>query len=339
VKYTFGISIEPNWPVRCSIEIATLSERLGFANLWVPDSGPMPPYSDAIVTLSAIAAATSKIKIGSAILNFYTRNPALLASSFMALSDLAGKRNSSKSRVILGLGVGAEFNVAKLGVTERKGMMDEMREAIESIRELFQGKLVTVRTDSFVIDGVSLGKSPVQIPIYLGTGSPKGLRLAGGLADGVILADRIPQDIEKSLELVILGIGYASRKRSEVEIVDSVVISVDENPERARKAAAVTCAYLVAWMEDDKAEKHGIDLKTKAKIGELIARGEEAAARKLVTRHMIDLLTVSGNVQDCIEKCREYLKFDVDQLVFCEPFGLKPLESIRTIGTKIVPKL
>ena len=55
-KHSFGISIEPNWPVKYSTEIALLAEKLGFANVWVPDGGPMPPYSDAIVTLSGIAA-------------------------------------------------------------------------------------------------------------------------------------------------------------------------------------------------------------------------------------------------------------------------------------------
>src|ERR1700730_16107842 len=120
-KPSFGISVEPNWSIRYSTDIALLAEKLGFANVWVPDSGPMPPYSDTIVALTAIAAATSKIKIGSAILNFYTRNPAQLASAFMALSDLAGKSSARNSRVILGIGLGSEYNVAKFGITDRTG--------------------------------------------------------------------------------------------------------------------------------------------------------------------------------------------------------------------------
>jgi 5,10-methylenetetrahydromethanopterin reductase len=331
--------VEPNWTVKHSMDIAVLAEKLGFTNVWVSDGGPMPPYSDPIVSLSGIATATSRIKLGSAILNFYTRNPALLASAFMALSDLAGKRNARRSRVILGIGVGSDYNVAKFGITDRKGRLDALREAIETIQELFQGKEVDVRTDAFVIDAVSLSKSPTQIPIYVGTGSPRGLRLAGEIADGVILTDRIPADIEKSVDSIILGIGLSSRKRRDIEIVDSVVISVDENRERARRAASVTCAYLVAWMDDKKAEQHGIDLKAKRRIAELIEKGEEAAAGKNITRDMIDLLTVSGNVEDCIEKCKDYLRYDVDQLAICEPFGPKPLQAIRTIGTKIVPKL
>ena len=74
-----------------------LAERLGFSNIWVPDSGPAPPYSDTIVTLAAIASATSRIKFGSAVLNFYTRNPAWIASSFLALSDLGRSKIAGRS--------------------------------------------------------------------------------------------------------------------------------------------------------------------------------------------------------------------------------------------------
>ncbi|MDA4111076.1 MAG: LLM class flavin-dependent oxidoreductase [Thaumarchaeota archaeon] len=339
-KLAFGISIEPNWSVNFSREVAVLSEKLGFDNVWVPDGGPMPPYSDPIVTLSAIASDTSRIKLGSSILNFYTRNPALLASAFMALSDLGtGGKKACPQRAILGIGIGSDYNVAKFGITERKGVVDELREAIESIRELFEGKEVTVRTDAFVIDDVSLSKSAKKIPIYVGAGSPKSLRLAGEIADGVILTDRIPSDIEQSVDPVILGIGYSSRKRSAVEIVDSVVISLDEDRQKAKRKATSTCAYLVAWMNDQKAEKHEIDLKTKKRISEFINRGDEASASRLVDRKMVDLLTASGNVEDCIEKCREYIKNDIDQLAFCEPFGPKVAESIENIAKKVIPKL
>ena len=102
---------------------------------------------------------------------------------------------------------------------------------------------------------------------------------------------------------------------------------------------AVTCAYLVAWMYEEKAEQHGIEVKTKKRISELIDHGDEAGAAKMVDRKMIDLLTVSGNVEDCIEKCKEYLKYDVDQLAFCEPFGPRPVHSIEIIAKKVIPRL
>jgi 5,10-methylenetetrahydromethanopterin reductase len=337
--HRFGISLEPSWPVWESVGLAGRAEELGFSCVWVPDSGPAPPYSDPIVTLSAIAARTTKIRLGTAILNFYTRNPASIASSFLALSDLASRKERADQRAILGIGVGSPQNLSKFGIGGREGVIEELGEAIESIRELFQGKEVNVRTDSFTIDHVILSKAENKIPIYVGSNSPRGLRLAGGKADGVILTDRIPSDIGESLKRIDLGIGDELRDRSDLEIVDSVVISLDEDRERARRAAKATCAYLVAWMSEESAAHHGIDIARKKRITDFIDGGDEVSASRLVDRRMLDLLTASGDLDDCLSKCREYLSYDLDQIAFCEPFGPNRRKSIEAIGRRLIVKL
>jgi len=338
---SFGISIEPTWRIGYCVELAKLAEKLGFSTAWVPDGGPAPPYSDAIVTLSAIAASTNRIRLGSAIVNFYTRNPAWIASSFSALSDLASgsKPASSKQRMILGLGGGSPYNVSKFGIHKRSGMLADLREAVESIRELFEGKEVTVLTDHYAIEGVSLSKLRKRIPIHIGAAGPKMLRLAGEIADGVILTDRVASDLERSIEPVILGIGTASRRRSDLQITNSVVISVDESRSKALNAARATCAYLVAWTTDEKAQALGFGVLVKNKIASFINAGDEGSAGKLVDEKMIASLTVSGTVEDCIEKCREHLSHDIDHLAFCEPFGPKPESSISRIAKELIPKL
>ena len=335
----YGISIEPTWRINFSVELARLAEKLGFSNAWVPDGGPAPPYSDSIVTLSAIAASTENIKFGSAILNFFTRNPAWIASSFLALSDLGAWRNKALQRAVLGLGLGAPYNVAKFGITKRSGMNDQLREAVESIRELLDGKEVTARTDSFAIEQVMLSKSRKKIPIHIGSQGAKGLRLAGEIADGVILTDRIADDIEESMKHVTLGLADGSRTRKDLEITNSVVISIDENRAKAKNAARATCAYLVAWMNNDKARAYQIDLEAKSKIAAFINSGDESSAAKLVDEKMLDLLTVSGNAEECVAKCREQLAHGIDQIAFCEPFGPNPVTSINLIARQVIRKI
>lgn len=343
---TFGISIEPSWPLDYSIRISKLAEKLQFSYVWVPDGGPSPPYSDTIVTLTAIAATTSKIKFGSSVVNFYTRNPASIASAFLALSDLGSRSRSNGranmrnyQRAIVGIGVGSDWNLSRFGITNRHGVIEQLREAIESIQELFNGKEVTVRTDGFAIESVTLSKSPKKIPIYVGSNSPKGLRLSGEIADGVILTDRIPSDCEESLEHITLGLTSSSRTRRQFDVVNSVVMSLDGDKRKARRAVKPTCAYLVAWLSDGKARSHQIDLNVKAKISEFIRIGDEHSAAKLVDDKMIDLLTAAGDVDDCVSKCKEYLSQDLNQLAFCEPFGPDPEESISLIAKKVIPRL
>jgi 5,10-methylenetetrahydromethanopterin reductase len=342
LKKNFGISIEPSWPISYSLELAALAERRGFSNVWVPDSGPIPPYSDTIVTLSAIASATSRIRFGSAVLNFYTRNPAWIAASFLALADLGRPNNSKKvprQRAILGIGVGSDWNVAKAGITARMARISQLREAIESISELFLGKEVTVRTDAFAIEGVTLSNSKPRIPIYVGTSSPKGLEMAGEMADGLILTNRIPEDTEESMKRVLWGLGNSTRRRKDLEIVNSVVVSVDPDRRKAMRAAKPTCAYLVAWLDDAKAEAHGIALDVKNKISRLLQEGDERSAAKFVDDRMVNLLTASGEPEDCVMKCKEYFARDVDQLALCEPFGPDPKESLDLLARKVIPRV
>jgi len=138
---------------------------------------------------------------------------------------------------------------------------------------------------------------------------------------------------------VTLGLAYSSRKRRDLEVVNSVVVSIDPDREKAMRAVKLTCAYLVSWLRNDRAEVHSIDLAVKNRISEYIRVGEEQAAAKLVDDKMINLLTATGNVNDCIERCNEYLSQDVNQLAFCEPFGPKQKESITMLAKNVIPKL
>ncbi len=354
---TFGISLEPTWRIYDSLKLAMLAERLGFSTVWVPDGGPAPPYSDTIVTLSAIASHTTKIRLGSAVLNFYTRNPAFIASSFLALSDLASSSSSasasvssasgasrksanSSQRAILGIGIGSTYNVSKIGIGKRSGTVTDLREAIESIRELFNDKEVTVRTDSFAIENVLLSKSMRgKIPIHVGAGGPRALRLAGEIADGIILTDRVASDIETSMKPVTMGLTESSRSRKELEVTNSIVISVDENPERAKDLARPTCAYLVSWVDDERASDLGFDLERKQRISKYLSAGDESSAARLVDDKMVSTLTVSGKPSECIEKCREHLAHSIDHLAFCEPFGRNAANGISLIARKVIPGL
>ena len=338
-KHAFGISIEPTWNLDHSVALAKLAERLGFSNVWVPDGGPATPFSDAIVTLTAVVSNTKRIKFGSAILNFYTRNPAMIASSFLALSNLASGPRHLKNRAVLGIGLGSNYNVAKLGIFDRSGVIEELREAIESIRELFEGKEVSVRTDAYVIERVTLSKTSEKIPIYIGSQSPKGLRLAGEIADGVILTNRIASQVEESMKDLTLGLSDGQRDRKDIEVVNSVVVSVSDNRFKARQVAKATCAYLVAWLDEESASEYKIDENSRKKISQFLGAGDEKSASKFVDDRMLDLLTVCGTPQDCVEKCREHLSYGVDQIAFCEPFGPDPFRAITQIARKVVPKL
>ena len=140
---------------------------------------------DAIVPMAAYAATTERIKIGSGVINNWTRNAALIAATFSTLDDLA------PGRTMCGLGVWWEPLATKVGVNRRKPLL-AMRETVDVVRRLLAMEKVTfkgefVQVEDIEIDIVHGDRSPKNVPIYIGATGMKMMELSGEIADGVLL--------------------------------------------------------------------------------------------------------------------------------------------------------
>src|ERR1700719_3118274 len=112
--------------IREGMEYARYAEQRGFEAVWQAGSGLV---RDAIVPMAAFAAVTSRITIGSGVINNWTRNIGLLAATFLTLDDLA------PDRIICGLGAWWDPLAKNVGI-ERKKPMKAMRETIEVMKRL-----------------------------------------------------------------------------------------------------------------------------------------------------------------------------------------------------------
>ena len=116
-----------------AMEYATYAEQRGFEAVWQADSRLV---RDAVVPMAAFATCTDTLKIGSGVVDCWTRNPARLASTFSTLDDLA------PGRVILGIGAWWEPLASKVGV-QRRRPLKAMREIVEACRALLADETVT----------------------------------------------------------------------------------------------------------------------------------------------------------------------------------------------------
>src|SRR5512143_4176723 len=112
--------------LRDGLDIVRYAESRGFEAVWQAESRLV---RNAIVPMGAYAATTERIKIGSGVINNWTRNPALIAATFSTLDDLA------PGRVMCGLGVWWEPLATKVGVNRRKPLQ-AMRETVGVVRRL-----------------------------------------------------------------------------------------------------------------------------------------------------------------------------------------------------------
>ena len=167
----FAFGLVPTSDLESFSQLIAQAEQWGFDTAFVPDQGF---HRDPFVALAHLASTLSRIKLGVAVTNPYTRNPVQIARAAGALADLC------QGRFILGLGAGEVGGLRdKLGAP-RTPFLPVVESAIQAMRDLLDGQRVTVESPAFAIRDVSLEfECPHRIPMYLATTAPDGFRLAG----------------------------------------------------------------------------------------------------------------------------------------------------------------
>ena len=182
-------------------------EELGYDSIWLSDSATLPGPAP-LVALGAIAARTSRLKLGTSVLVAPARNPVLLAKELATLDAL------SEGRVLpaFGLGIDREPEAAAIGVpkAERAARTEE---AIEIVRRLWPGEPVTYEGRFTSLHGVTLSPATTRtsLDIWLGGSSPAALRRSGRLADGWLGSFVSPPELTRCVEQIVAAADAAGR--------------------------------------------------------------------------------------------------------------------------------
>src|SRR5659263_245672 len=284
----FGIEFVPNESVIKLAYYTKLAEENGFDNVWITDH-----YNnrDVYTTLAILAMNTNRIKLGTGVTNPYTRNVAITAQSIGAINELSG------GRAILGIGPGDKATFDAMGI-EWVEPMTTISESITALREFFIEKNVSQDGKRVKIGGAKLAFKTGNIPIYMGAQGPKMLELAGKIADGVLINASHPKDFEFAIKQIEAGAKAAGRDPKSVDVGAYACFSIHKDAEKAKGAAKVVVAFIVAGSPDTVLERHGIDVSAKKNIGDAIAKGDFAGLNALVTDKMICLLYTSPSPRD-----------------------------------------
>jgi 5,10-methylenetetrahydromethanopterin reductase len=293
-------------PIREAMEYVRMAEARGFETVWQAESRLV---REATVPMAAFAATTERIKVGSGVVNTWTRNVGLLAATFATLDDLA------PGRVILGIGAWWEPLASKVGVDRRKPL-EAMREMVDVTRRLlamervtFHGEFVSV-TD-IELDVVHGNRSPRDVPIYVGATGMKMMELAGEIGDGVLLNYLVsPAYNTRALDALAAGAARADRRVEDLDRPQLVVCSLDEDRDRALdRARELVTQYLGQQPHIMKAS--GVDQSLLDDIGRVLTwpAGPEEIRRamKLVPDEVVQMITASGTPDECRAKVREYI--------------------------------
>ena len=210
------------------LELVRLAEDRGYETVWVPEGNGR----DAMSQLTAFAAGTSRIGLGTGILPVFTRTPTLLAMSAGGLGAI------SQKRFILGLGVGHKSSVENGQGVSFSRPMTRLRETVEVVRRLLRGEQVTSSGRVYSFSNASLGFDPVRadVPIYLAALGPKMIELAGEIADGALMTWAAPGYLKTAAHHLRLGAERAGRDPDEVDLASYIRVAVVDNLDQVRPA-------------------------------------------------------------------------------------------------------
>ena len=306
VNSRVGLYLIEKHELRQSIELAQLAEKRGFECVWSGEE--YPPFRaarDSIIPLAAIAAVTKSIRIGTGVLHTWTRNVMTLAMAFATLDEL------SNGRSMLGIGVLWEPMATMMGIV-RKNVLKAMREHVEALHALFDMKTVNVDGEFVKLRNVHLLSKPISIPIYIGATGFHMMRLAGEIADGVLLNYLVsPTYNKQALEFVAKGADKVGRKLTDIDTPQLVACSIDEDADKALDAARrVVTEYL--FLEPHIMKASGIKsdvLETIHKtLGSWPPRPDKLQeALTLVDDELVRSICAAGTAEDCKQKVREYV--------------------------------
>jgi 5,10-methylenetetrahydromethanopterin reductase len=292
--------------IREGMDLVRYAEARGFEAAWQADSRLV---RDCLVPMAAFAAVTDTIKVGSGVVDCWSRNPARLAASFSTLDDLA------PGRVLFGIGAWWDPLARKVGI-DRARPLTAMREIVNVCRALLHNETVSfdgvhVHLDGVELDYVHQERRPKDVPIYIGATGLQMMELTGEIADGVVLNYLVsPAYNLGAMDALERGARKAGRSATDLDRPQLVVCSVDQDRAAALDAARLLVTqYLGQQPHIMKAS--GVPASLLDDIGRVLtwpANHEQVvAASKLVPDDIVQMITASGTPEECRAKVAEYV--------------------------------
>ena len=320
----FSLRLNNDLPVSDYIALAQLAESEGFDQFWVSNDLFL---RSALAILPAVAQATTRIEVGTGILNPYTLNPAEIAMYAAVMDELSGNRFN------LGLAAGAADFLKWVGL-EQTAPLATLRETIEAVRRLLAGE--QAGRDGHILqwndEAYLRFTAPRVTPIYIGAMGPKMLALSGELADGALPLLFPPEHYFEVLPYLEAGMAQRSDELGSPDIAACIWVSLSSNRDAARRVLAHKIAYYGHALGPLILDRLGLSKEDFAPIEQAImVERDEAKAISLVDERMLRIGVVGGP-QDVIERLEPLVAAGAQHLSFGPPLGPDLMEAVRLLG-------
>jgi alkanesulfonate monooxygenase SsuD/methylene tetrahydromethanopterin reductase-like flavin-dependent oxidoreductase (luciferase family) len=321
-----------NYDRKLYLKAAQLADDLGYDSFWLPEAwgyeiGPI---------LTEMALATKRIKLGTGILNVYSRSPGLIAMTAATLDEI------SEGRFILGLGPSGKNVIEGFHGRKFDKPLTQVRDVIRVVRTLLAGgKLSDAHAELVEYRPFTLEMKPKRpkVPIYVAALKPKAIESIGELADGWIPTFRPYERLDEGRKHVIEGAKKAGRDPAEIVTAPFTTVLPLGGGAAAMMAKRILSFYIGGmgeyYIELLSGFGFGDDCK---KIAELYKdKATRAQAAEAVPDKMIEALTISGDPQHCIDELKRRRSFGIDLPILNLPNDM-PWEMVEMFIRGMAPR-
>lgn len=285
------------------------AERLGVESIWSAEAWGY----DAVTPLAYLAAKTSRIRLGTGIIQIGSRTPAMIAMTALTMASI------SNQRFLLGLGVsGPQVMEGWHGVRFARPLQ-RTRETIDIVRMITRGERLSYEGEMYHLplpDGegkalIAAAQPCPHLPIYLATLGPKNLELTGELADGWLGTSFIPEHARMFLDPVEAGAQRAGRSLADLDIqVGAGVVQFSDDLERLIPPRKPGLAFTLGAMGSRKHNFYN-EVFRRAGYADLALRVQDLwlnRQREAAIALIPDELVLKTNLLGTRESVRERLK-------------------------------
>ena len=265
--------------------------------IWIPETWGMENFS----MLSMVSQNAQNPKIGSSIINIFSRSPASIAMGAATVDTI------SKGRLVLGLGTSSNAIIENFHGMNFENPLSRMKEYVEIIRLILSGKPIDYSGNIFNLKNFTLLVKPQRqkIPIYLAAINQKMVELTWEIADGVIFYLRPQEEMKKIIQIM--------QTKRKVDATCQIITCVAENSENAIERSKKTLAFYVSVgnIYRDFLSKNGFQNETK-NIFEEFKKSGFLHNHEFVSEKMLRALTISGDPETCIKQLQKFRETGID---------------------------
>jgi 5,10-methylenetetrahydromethanopterin reductase len=299
-----GLCFDGFYSIGEMTELSKLADEIGMESIWMSDH---LCFRDSVTSAAVFLAATRRIKVIPAPLTPYSRNPMITAMAITTMDELA------PGRVAATIGTGNATALAEVGVKVTRPLKI-MREYMDVLRGLLSGETVRFDGEFLSINGAKMGFTPSSpIPIYMTAVKAGMLRLAGEIADGVLLsAGCAPKYIARCVQEIEKGAARAGKKLQETDVAGFVTTSVSDNQREALEASKTFLAYIFRNAHHAENVRMGGGQVDHEKVADAIGKRDWEAAKKLISDEVVYAHSITGTPAECRNRLEEFVREGLD---------------------------